>query len=116
MARGLVTEYRTRVREFRSRQGERNFVWLAIDQLQENRLLENEIKPRFSGQSRRQVLKTIGLASIVAVPVMRLTRRTTGAPSLPCPAPATTGAGCGTYPAGQCASTNNCNTSGVCAP
>src|SRR6187397_2685832 len=43
-----------------------DFVWLAIDQLNENGLLQNEVAPRFQGQSRRQVLKTIGLASMVA--------------------------------------------------
>src|SRR5438552_18912658 len=31
-----------------------DFVWLAIDQLNENRLLEEDVTPRFSGQSRRQ--------------------------------------------------------------
>ena len=47
-----------------------DFVWLAIDQLNENNLLEGTVAPRFSGQSRRQVLKTIGLASMVAIPVI----------------------------------------------
>jgi len=47
-----------------------DFVWLAIDQLNENGLLAGEVAPRFAGQSRRQVLKTIGLASMVAVPVI----------------------------------------------
>jgi hypothetical protein len=61
------------VREFESTGAGRvseDFVWLAIDQLSENRLLDGEVAPRFSGQSRRQVLKTIGLASMVAVPVI----------------------------------------------
>jgi Coenzyme PQQ synthesis protein D (PqqD) len=47
-----------------------DFVWLAIDQLNENNLLEGKLAPRFAGQSRRQVLKTIGLASMVALPVI----------------------------------------------
>jgi hypothetical protein len=47
-----------------------DFVWLALDQLQENELLETTIGPRFSGTSRRQAIKTIGMASIVAVPVI----------------------------------------------
>jgi hypothetical protein len=47
-----------------------DFVWLALDQLQENDLLETQIVKRFNGQSRRQVLKTIGLATVVAVPVI----------------------------------------------
>jgi hypothetical protein len=47
-----------------------DFVWLAIDQLSENGLLDGSVPQRFSGQSRRQVLKTIGLASMVALPVI----------------------------------------------
>ena len=47
-----------------------DFVWLAIDQLNENGLLDGKVAPRFAGQSRRQVLKTIGLASLVALPVI----------------------------------------------
>ncbi len=47
-----------------------DFVWLAIDQLNENGLMDSKIAPRFEGQSRRQVLKTIGLASMVALPVI----------------------------------------------
>ena len=47
-----------------------DFVWLAIDQLNENGLMDSTIAPRFEGQSRRQVLKTIGLASMVALPVI----------------------------------------------
>ena len=47
-----------------------DFVWLALDQLQENDLLETQLSKRFDAQSRRQMLKTIGLASIVAIPVI----------------------------------------------
>ena len=47
-----------------------DFIWLALDQLGENNLLEGAVAPRFAGQSRRQVLKTIGLASMVALPVI----------------------------------------------
>ena len=47
-----------------------DFVWLAIDQLNENGLMDSKIAPRFEGQSRRQVLRTIGLASMVALPVI----------------------------------------------
>jgi coenzyme PQQ synthesis protein D (PqqD) len=47
-----------------------DFVWLAIDQLSENSLLEKSIKPNFAGQSRRDVIKKIGFASMVAIPVI----------------------------------------------
>jgi len=58
---------------FESESGQKvteDFVWLAIDQLSENALLESAIKPSFGGQSRRQVIKKIGLASMVAIPVI----------------------------------------------
>ena len=47
-----------------------DFVWLAIDQLSQNRLLEKEITVGFEGQSRREALKKIGMATMVAVPVI----------------------------------------------
>ncbi|MBA2334355.1 MAG: PqqD family protein [Blastocatellia bacterium] len=47
-----------------------DIVWLAIDQLSENGLLETQINSKFAGQSRREVIKKIGLASMVAIPVI----------------------------------------------
>jgi hypothetical protein len=47
-----------------------DFIWLAIDQLNENALLESEIKSAFAGRSRRDVIKKIGLASVVAMPII----------------------------------------------
>lgn len=90
-----------------------DFVWLAIDQLHENGLLQNEVAPKFQGQSRRQVLKTIGLASMVALPVIA---------SLVAPTSALAAVSCTCTANSQCAgracpSTTNCNTtSGLCAP
>lgn len=89
-----------------------DFVWLAIDQLYENSLLENELVPRFAGQSRRQVIKTIGLASMVALPVIAslvAPQNALAAGSCTC----VNSAGCaGT----SCPSTTNCNPAGQCAP
>lgn len=45
-------------------------VWLAIDQLQENGLLGAQIQTKFAGQSRREALKKIGIASMVALPII----------------------------------------------
>ena len=90
-----------------------DFVWLAIDQLNENGLLQNEVAPRFQGQSRRQVLKTIGLASMVALPVIA---------SLVAPPNALAAASCAcTSPSvcngrAGCLSQTNCNGTGTCAP
>lgn len=105
------------VRQFESTGGGKvteDFVWLAIDQLNENGLLENNVAPRFHGQSRRQVLKTIGLASMVALPVIA---------SLVAPPNALGAVSCGCVGPGDCAgrtgcpSTTNCNANtGLCTP
>jgi coenzyme PQQ synthesis protein D (PqqD) len=106
------------VREFESTGAGKvseDFVWLAIDQLNENGLLENDPPSRFQGQSRRQVLKTIGLASIVAVPVIAslvAPQKALGSVSCVCTAPAS----CNTAPNASCPSTQNCNQLGLCAP
>jgi hypothetical protein len=47
-----------------------DFVWLAIDQLNESDLLEKQISPDFKGLSRRDVIKRIGLGSMIALPVI----------------------------------------------
>ena len=103
------------VRQFESNGGgsiTEDFVWLAIDQLSENGLLEKEVSTRFAGQSRRQVLKTIGLASVVALPVIA---------SLVAPRNAFASTSCACVTPGECLtqtgcpSTVNCNMSGLCA-
>jgi hypothetical protein len=88
-----------------------DFIWLAIDQLNEKGLLEPGTQRRFPGQSRRQALKAIGLASAVALPVIA---------SLVAPSSALAAVSCGcTSPAScsgtSCPSTTNCNPGGVCA-
>jgi hypothetical protein len=47
-----------------------DLIWLAIDQLNERNLLEKALPAKFAGQSRRSILKKIGLASMVALPVI----------------------------------------------
>jgi len=47
-----------------------DLVWLAIDQLNEHKLLETQINSKFAGESRRSVLKKIGLASMIALPII----------------------------------------------
>jgi len=92
-----------------------DFVWLAIDQLNENGLLENKVAPRFAGTSRRQVLKTIGLASMVALPVIAslvAPQKAFGVASCACE----NNARCGQPTHASCPSTTNCNNLGLCAP
>jgi hypothetical protein len=89
-----------------------DLVWLAIDQLSENDLLEKEIKSAFAGQSRREVIKKIGFASVVALPVIAslvAPRNAMAASSCACVSPGD----CLTQP--TCPSTTNCN-AGLCQP
>jgi hypothetical protein len=89
-----------------------DLVWLAIDQLSENNLLEEELRADFAGQSRREVIKKIGLATVVAIPVIA---------SLVAPrsALASTSCTCGSTPdctlqGPPCGTTCN-TTAGICA-
>jgi Coenzyme PQQ synthesis protein D (PqqD) len=97
-----------------------DLVWLAIDQLSENDLLEAKVASKFKGQSRRDVIKKIGLASIIAVPVIA---------SLVAPQNALAAQSCNCINNGQCITGPNgngsggtrcpsatCNGSGHCAP
>ncbi|MCA1626062.1 MAG: PqqD family protein [Acidobacteria bacterium] len=45
-----------------------DLVWLAIDQLSEKNLLESKLSLSSRGQSRREAIKKIGLASVIALP------------------------------------------------
>jgi len=91
------------------------FVWLALDQLAEHNLLQNRMSETRSGMSRRKAFKTLALSSLIALPVISslvAPPNALAAASCSCTGNLT----CGSYPPGQCASTNNCNTLGVCAP
>ena len=93
-----------------------DFVWLAIDQLNENGLLEKGVQPRFQGQSRRQVLKTIGLASVVALPVIAslvAPQNALGQVSCACTVPVNTA--CSPQQQMSCPGVH-CNAQGVCHP
>lgn len=45
-------------------------VWLAIDQLNESDLLERQIQSELAGSSRREAIKKLGLASMIALPIV----------------------------------------------
>jgi hypothetical protein len=47
-----------------------DLIWLAIDQLSEKNLLANNLKADFTGSTRREVIKKIGLAAVVALPLV----------------------------------------------
>jgi Coenzyme PQQ synthesis protein D (PqqD) len=70
-----------------------DFVWLAIDQLKKDSLLENsvEVTSRFDGLSRREIIKKVGLAVAVFPIVASMSLRAQDAPSGVC-----SGTGCST--------------------
>lgn len=58
-------------REF-SEKIDENFVWLALDQLEKEQLLENSLVSENKGLSRREVIKKIGFAAALALPVVAM--------------------------------------------
>ncbi len=86
-----------------------DLVWLAIDQLNENNLLENEIKANFNGQTRREVIKKIGLAAVIGIPVVA---------SLVAPKSIMAVASCACVTVADCPGrgcpTTACSTNGIC--
>lgn len=58
----LKNEFKTPVTE--------DFVWLAIDQLGSDELLEQKINAPSNGLSRREAMRRVALASLVALPVV----------------------------------------------
>lgn len=46
------------------------FVWLAIDQLNENNLLSVQTETVMNTNSRREAIKKIGMASMIALPIV----------------------------------------------
>lgn len=49
-----------------------DFVWFALKQLDKEKLVENDnsFESKFKGLSRREVIKKIGLASMIALPIV----------------------------------------------
>lgn len=93
------------------------FVWLALDQLEKESLLEKEasFSLKTLGVSRREVIKRIGLASLVALPIVTSLLNPmsahAGVCSTPCPTAGTPFPPCGLA---NCATT--CRSNLVCAP
>jgi hypothetical protein len=90
-----------------------DLIWLAIDQLSEKNLLNREMTTTLMGRSRREVIKKIGLATVVALPIVAsLTAPTSALASTSCAC--VNPGGCLTQT--TCPSQSNCNGVGVCAP
>ena len=90
-----------------------DLIWLAIDQLNEKNLLAANLTTKFAGRSRREAIKKIGLAAVVALPIVAsLTAPTSALASTSCAC--VNPGGCITQT--TCPSQVNCNGSGICAP
>lgn len=61
-----------------------DMIWLALDQLGEKNLLEQQIKADFQGQTRREVIKRVGLAAVVALPIVASLTAPTAAMAVAC--------------------------------
>ncbi len=89
-------------------------VWLAIDQLKKEDLISNEFTSIFEGMSRREVIRNVGFASMVALPIVAsiVAPMSTNAQSTACGC--TAPGDCVTMT--SCPSTVNCNGAMQCAP
>lgn len=73
-----------------------DLVWFAIDQLNDRQLLETEFENKFAGQNRREVLKKIGLAAVVALPIVASITAPSAAMAAACSGTVTSCLGCPT--------------------
>lgn len=77
-----------------------DYVWLAIDQLKEKQLVDCPAdRPVFAGMNRREVIRKVGLSTLVALPVISML-------AAPTAAQAQSGGVCGTA-ACSCTFNNN---------
>lgn len=89
-------------------------VWYAVDQFAKDQLLEKDFTPPafiISGMNRRQMVRTLGLAAVVAVPLVTSIVAPTPAQAATCFPPGTPCNGSGQC----CSSTCTPPGSGTCA-
>ena len=89
-------------------------VWYAVDQFSKDNLLEREVEfPAFiiPGMNRRQMVRTLGLAAVVAVPLVTSIVAPTPVQAATCKAPGQPCGGAAECCSGLCPGTP----SGICA-
>lgn len=59
-----------------------DFIFLALDELKRENLTEGAYQTRFAGSSRREVIKKIGLASMLTLPLISMLIAPTAAQAL----------------------------------
>ncbi|MCO6509240.1 MAG: PqqD family protein [Aridibacter famidurans] len=67
-----VAEIATGLAGSRDQEEKEKLVWLALDQLKEKNLIANELASRYAGMSRREVIRNVGLATAIALPVIAM--------------------------------------------
>lgn len=90
-----VTEMNVKLSEKMKESTSEELVWLALDQLKKEKLLTNHetIKIDFNGMSRRDAIRKVGFASLIALPVIL---------SLHTPTPASAQSVCGSNYLTEC--------------
>lgn len=55
-----------------NKKADEDLIWLALDQLKKENLIENsaELEEKFAGVSRREVIKRVGLGTMIALPIV----------------------------------------------
>lgn len=71
-----------------------NLVWLAIDLLNERNLLSEKTSQKLSKRTRREAFKEIGLASVIALPIIASLLAPTAAFAVACSGTVTNCIGC----------------------
>lgn len=116
-----ITEISEFVSQKLNTKSNEDLIWLAIDQLKKEKLLENDTEAiiPFAGMSRRDVIKKIGLASAVTLPIVAslvaplAVHAKSGCPTAGCTCPNPLSTTCVTP---TCTSPNPMITNCVCGP
>jgi hypothetical protein len=88
-----------------------DIVWLALDQLSKEKLIEPtvDVAARFGGMSRRQIIKNVGLGSVIALPVVASLVAPSSASAQTCTGPV------GRPPNAVCTQSCQCTTGCCCS-
>ncbi|HUF05038.1 MAG TPA: PqqD family protein [Aridibacter sp.] len=81
-----VAEIARRLPGSRDSDEKEKVVWLALDQLKEKNLIANDLSSRFEGMSRREVIRKVGLATAIALPVIAMLSFPATTLAVACPA------------------------------
>lgn len=91
-----------------------DFIYLALDELNKNNLLEDYQSSHFAGLTRREAIRRVGLASIIALPViLSLTAPRAADASSACLQPGESCTVVTPYTQGTCCSGLRCNAPNV---